>query len=369
MHDPDYTLKIKHTLTIKPLDFFMTARLRTETAVPTPVSRAEEKEAGEMNSASGRLAIFFASNSGSCEAFAHQLATDAEARGLKATVQTLDSAVGPLGKSGGVAIVICPSYEGEPADNGRQFMSWLLAQPERSLTGLNYAVFGAGHEDWVETYQKIPKMIDGKMAELGGTRVMQRGVGNAAGDFFGAFDEWEGELLNALTGELTNDPRVTTKAEDRLEVNVGVSLEDGEAEDAETGLRVEFIDERRAMKLGHKKFGMGVVTENRALTSEEMTCGSLPKRHIEIRLPQGSTYRSGTCSVSAQSPSAGLRYIFNAERVGDYLAVMPINPLRDVKRVLTRFGIPADSSVVVKSRKRTFLVRVNVGLGLGPQTS
>ena len=50
------------------------------------------------------------------------------------------------------------------------------------------------------------------------------------------------------------------------------------------------------------------------------------------------------------------------ERVGDYLAVMPINPLRDVKRVLTRFGIPADSSVVVKSRKRTFLVRVKVGV-------
>lgn len=306
MHDPDYTLKIKHTLTIKPLDFFMTARLRTETAVPTPVSRAGEKEAGEMNSvneesrrsdaASGRLAIFFASNSGSCEAFAHQLATDAEARGLKATVQTLDSAVGSLGKSGGVAIVICPSYEGEPADNGRQFMSWLLAQPERSLTGLNYAVFGAGHEDWVETYQKIPKMIDGKMAELGGNRVLPRGVGNAAGDFFGAFDEWEGELLNALAGELTNEPPVTTKAGDKAEVNVEVSLEDGEGEDAETGLQVEFIDERRATKLGHKKFGMGFVTENRALTSEEMTCGSLPKRHIEIRLPQGSTYRSGTCS-------------------------------------------------------------------------
>jgi cytochrome P450 / NADPH-cytochrome P450 reductase len=311
MHDPDYTLKIKHTLTIKPLDFFMTARLRTEGVVLTPAPHVTEKDAPGASmrkenehdiGSSRRLAIFFASNSGSCEAFAQQLATDATARGLPATVQTLDSAVGALGKfvESAEVVVICPSYEGEPADNGRQFVSWIVAQPEGSLAGLKYAVFGAGHEDWAETYQKIPKLIDGKMAELGGTRILERGVGNAAGDFFGAFNEWEGELLKKMgTGKLGGG------AEDKLALDVEVEPEvEAEGEMPETGLRVEFIDERRAMRLGHKNFKMGVVTENRALTSEEMACGSLPKRHIEVRLPQGSTYRAGTC------PSLGSLVVF-----------------------------------------------------------
>jgi cytochrome P450 / NADPH-cytochrome P450 reductase len=226
----------------------------------------------------------FASNTGSCESFAHQLAGEAQARGLLATVQTLDSAVGSLPKSTPV-VIICPSYEGEPADNGRQFLSWILSQGGDAMADVTYAVFGAGHEDWVETYQRVPKLIDAKMAELGGSRILARGVGNAAGDFFGAFEEWKGDFLRAAgcgAPMATHAPPASAGTE-----------ETAEPRPPATGLRVEIIDERRATKLGHKNFGMGVVTENRALTADKMTCGSLPKRHIEMRLPEGLKYRAG----------------------------------------------------------------------------
>jgi len=35
---------------------------------------------------------------------------------------------------------------------------------------------------------------------------------------------------------------------------------------------------------------------------------------------------------------------------------MPVNPLKDIRRVLRHFNIPVDSSVIVKSSTRTFLV-------------
>ena len=221
---------------------------------------------------------------GSCESFAQQLAGHALARGTPANVQTMDSAVGSIPKTGPV-VIICPSYEGEPADNGRQFVAWLSKQTGSPMAGVTYAVFGAGHEDWVETYQKIPKLIDARMAELGGSRVLPRGVGNAAGDFFGAFEEWEENFFAAMGMDVAKDASPPP----------GISVQESNVPIVEPveGLQVDIIDERRATKLGHKNFTTGVVTENRQLTAEQMKCGSAPKRHMEIRLPEGMTYRAG----------------------------------------------------------------------------
>jgi cytochrome P450/NADPH-cytochrome P450 reductase len=70
MDDPAYALKIKHTLTIKPLDFFMKAKLRADmptgvpVAPPTPEAAHPESAASTSNPPNARIAIFFASNSG-----------------------------------------------------------------------------------------------------------------------------------------------------------------------------------------------------------------------------------------------------------------------------------------------------------------
>jgi cytochrome P450/NADPH-cytochrome P450 reductase len=58
------------------------------------------------------------------------------------------------------------------------------------------------------------------------------------------------------------------------------------------------------------------------------------KRHVEIALPAGSTYRAG-----------------------DYLAVLPLNPAAAVDRALARFGLAYDEQAVVRIGEggRTFL--------------
>ena len=55
------------------------------------------------------------------------------------------------------------------------------------------------------------------------------------------------------------------------------------------------------------------------------------KKHIELQLPAGITYRAG-----------------------DYLAVLPANPRQNIKRVVHKFNLPWDGSLYIKS-KDTFL--------------
>lgn len=79
-------------------------------------------------------------------------------------------------------------------------MSWLTSLKDKELSGISYAVFGCGNHEWVNTYQKIPRLCDDLMNERGGRRLVGRGVGDAgSGDFFEAFDTWEAELFKTLS--------------------------------------------------------------------------------------------------------------------------------------------------------------------------
>jgi len=64
------------------------------------------------------------------------------------------------------------------------------------------------------------------------------------------------------------------------------------------------------------------VISNTVLTAP----GKSVKRHIEFELPAGQTYAAG-----------------------DYLAILPVNPIRDVKRVLNRFKLPAEQGITLSS--------------------
>ena len=63
-----------------------------------------------------------------------------------------------------------------------------------------YGVFGCGNRDWVNTYQRIPKLIDALLEKQGASRLVERGEGDAsAAEFFEIFDQWEKEVWKKLT--------------------------------------------------------------------------------------------------------------------------------------------------------------------------
>ena len=126
--------------------------------------------------------------------------------GFRASIGTMDSAVGHIPTNGPVVIVTA-SFEGQPADNAAHFVAWLSALKGQELAGVKYAVFGCGNHDWVATYQKVPTLCDTTFSERGAERIVDRGEGDAAAsNFFEAFDEWEAKLWPALTKVSVSKP-------------------------------------------------------------------------------------------------------------------------------------------------------------------
>lgn len=310
--DPDYQLKIKETLTMKPHGLYVHMRRRDTVIIdapPVPVGdtlpSAEPTVApapdGQATGNGIPLHVLFGSNAGSAEAFAQRIATDAKAQGYAPTLGPLDSAAGQLPTDGAI-VVVTASYEGQPPDNARTFVAWLDGLQGNALANVRYAVFGVGNKDWARTYQAIPMKIEERFAALGATRLKDRGEANARGDFFGDFDRWYADFwpqVGAAFGQAARTPA-------SLPV-----------------LEVEFIQGVRDPLIRQHNLQMGTLVDNRELVNMAAP-GATSKRHFEVALPDGMTYRTG-----------------------DYLAVLPLNPPENVDRAVRRFGLAYDAQLVI----------------------
>jgi len=310
--DPNYTLRIKETLTLKPDGFHIRVRRRADVVLrgatataPAAPAMAGQPEAARAGGEKGDtpLLVLYGSDSGSSEALAQRIHNEAASQGYRARLATLDEASGRLPREGAVVIVTA-SYEGQPTQNAKQFVAWAEGLEAGSLNGVRYTVFGCGNRDWNKTYQRVPTRIDQMLEAAGAERIKARGEADASGDFYGGFEAWyEGlwqEMGRALGRKVKQDLR-------RLEVE-----------------RLEGV---RPAVLKQREFQLGEVVENRELVDVESPLGK-SKRHIEIRLPEGMDYRSG-----------------------DYLAVLPVNPRENVERALRRFGFSADDSIVIRPQE------------------
>lgn len=282
MADPSYDLKIKATLTIKPEDFRMKVRRRHGKSdwvglfggIQEKANTEEKKDSIKLFP----LRIFYGSNSGTCKAFADELKSNGAANGFEVTVGTLDSASEHMPK-GVPVVIISPSYEGQPADNAKVFVSWLEAHQEDagSLDGVKYTVFGAGNSDWANTFHRIPKLVDTLMGKMGAQSVHPNGFGDAKGDLFGAWDKWAKSLWESLRSAAGNSGNAKIES-----------------------LNVHLAPPKSSKILGGDNIILGTVRKTYEIAGPE---AGFAKRHMEIELPKDVTYQSGTFPhVSRPSP-------------------------------------------------------------------
>lgn len=311
--DPGYRLDIAETLTLKPHGFRIRVRRRSgpparaRSAVPAaPHRNLEASPAAQVSGATAPLLCLYGSNSGSCEAFARRIAGDAAAQGYRGEAAPMDEHVAGVPADGAV-VVVTASYEGQPPDNARQFTAWLEKLGPDALTGVHFAVFGCGNRQWARTWQAIPRRIDEALAGAGATRVRERGETDAGGDFFGGFEDWYGTLWADLGKALGRE--TTAEA----------------APSEAAGIEVDVVRPGREASLRLADLGHGRILVNHELVDTALAPGR-SKRHLEIALPAGMSYRAG-----------------------DYLAVLPRNPWPDVERALRRFGFTADSQIVIRT--------------------
>ncbi|GAB3293946.1 cytochrome P450 [Epidermidibacterium keratini] len=298
-----YTFELKETLTIKPADLVVTVTPRqTVRSEPAPET-APARAALPADAHGTPLLVLFGSNTGGSEGLARIVASEAVDRGWDAVAAPMDEYAGSLPTDGAV-LVVTASYNGTPPDNAVKFVQWLDSLQDGDLAGVRYAVMGCGSRDWPATYQRIPTLVDDALAAAGAQRLRERGEADARSDFFGDWERWYRPFFDILGEQL------------------GVT--DSQVDSGPAYTVTEVTDDPLASEL---RLQPATVVENRELVNLDAADFARSKRHLEVRLPAGMSYRAG-----------------------DYLAVLPQVHPELVARLARRVGLSPDAVVKVASR-------------------
>lgn len=163
------------------------------------------------------IAIYFGSQTGTAEGFAHELKNGAEKHGLAATVIDL-AEVTELSFTNYKYMMFCMAthYEGDPCDNAEQFWHWFSKEddiPLDWLKGYKFTVFALGDESYVN-FAKMGRETDRLLEMYGAHRAYKLGVGSdEEGNIDKYFKEWKKDIWETLTHEY-----IMIKGENHMDV-------------------------------------------------------------------------------------------------------------------------------------------------------
>jgi len=164
----------------------------------------------KMKKSNRRMVVFYGSQTGTAEEFAARLAKEGmryNFRGVVADPEECemedltelknleDDLEGPV-----LAVFCVATYgEGDPTDNAQAFFDW-LQEGTASVNGLRYAVFGLGNSTY-EHFNEMGKIVDKKLAEMGGKRVHPLGLGDDDINIEDDFVQWKEAFWNSVCEE------------------------------------------------------------------------------------------------------------------------------------------------------------------------
>ncbi|CAM5625487.1 Bifunctional cytochrome P450/NADPH--P450 reductase OS=Streptomyces alboniger OX=132473 GN=CP975_32150 PE=3 SV=1 [Streptomyces alboniger] len=324
-----YRLEVKETLTLKPDAFTMTLAARTPrdrahtrealrelTALAAPAGRGDAAggtEAGLPTRAVAgtALTLLHGSNFGTCRAYAEQLGEQAADLGFAVRVAPLDEAAGAL-PTDGPLVIVTASYNGLPTDDAREFMSWLTEAGADDAAGVRYAVLGVGDRNWAATYQRVPTLVDERLAAAGATRLLERAEADASGDLAGSVRRFADALRTELLRRY-GDPE-SVGAPDTAPPPHGHDVTEV------TGGPLTALAAR------HGTVPMTVV-EARDLVDLTHPLAR-PKRFLRLALPEGTAYRTA-----------------------DHLSVLPVNDPDLVRRATEVLGVDPDTVLNIRAHR------------------
>jgi len=160
------------------------------------------------------LLVLYASDSGNAEKVAKRLISRAKMRGVAASIGVLDGVAGSivetLSAEKNIVIITSTAGQGEPPQNGREFMKALpkltTADVGEAFKDLKVAVFGMGDsnywprkEDYIY-YNKPAKDLAPRLADLGIAELTPLGLGDDSDPdgYQTGYKPWEASLWKAL---------------------------------------------------------------------------------------------------------------------------------------------------------------------------
>ncbi|MFD5554236.1 bifunctional cytochrome P450/NADPH--P450 reductase [Streptomyces sp. NPDC127068] len=321
-----YQLKVKETLTLKP-DGFRLAPVRRGTAdrhplaapAPAPAASTPGTAPGTTSRATDdgptapdglrapgtTLTVLYGSNLGTSRQIAADLADEGTRHGFATALAPLDDAVQALDPNGPV-LIVASSYNGRPTDDAGRFVAWL--EDGGAPAGLPYAVLGVGDRNWSATYQRVPTLIDDRLAAAGGTRLLDRYALDVSTDVPTEVGTWSNRAWTAL---LDRYGVPADEAPGSAPPTARYTVEDSEV----TAPALPTADALVPF----------VVAANDELVDVGHALGR-SKRFLRLALPTGTQYRTG-----------------------DHLLVRPVNPADLVDRTLAVLGLDPDRVVVLRA--------------------
>ena len=146
--------------------------------------------------ASLRIAVLYASQSGSSEGLARKLAKELKAQGHVAAVSTLVGYTPAALAEEKYALFLASTYgEGEAPDGVQPFYEHLCLEHFPRYENLSYAVFALGDRHY-EHFCKFGNGLDAKLASLGANRICNRVDCDVDAD--APFEQWKTELIPRL---------------------------------------------------------------------------------------------------------------------------------------------------------------------------
>ena len=322
----DYQLHTKTTLTIKPDDFWIQVRPRTDRAASTPSGaagrgapptarrpRAEPRRpVGDRHGTP--LLVLFGSNLGTAEGIATRLAREGTERGFDVTVGALDDHVDDLPPA-------APCWSSAPPTTAsRRRTPPAFCRLDRRRTGrgraagVSYTVFGCGDTEWAATYQAVPTLLDAAARRHGARRIHPRGEGDARADFDGEYRAWHDDAVDRPGARALGLPAEAAATARRRPAAVDL---DGQPAADQPGDHVL----RARARAG-------------------------PRPTASSRTADGSR-RSGPPGTSRSRCPPGC-----TTGPGDHLGVLPRNSLELIRRVMARFGLDAGQYLTIVPERR-----------------
>jgi len=153
------------------------------------------------------MKIFWASQSGTAEGFAYDMAKESKNYGFKGEAIDLEDYDSETLNDEKLVIFLVATYgEGEPTDNSQQFYNWLSSndRQENELNNIEFGVFGLGNSQY-EFFNEMGKKFDYYFEKLGGLRLLERGVGDEdTGNTEDQFQEWKKLLWTLISRKYLN---------------------------------------------------------------------------------------------------------------------------------------------------------------------
>ena len=144
-----------------------------------------------------KLTILYGSHTGNGKKIAQQAADAAAAKGLKAEVRDMnDYPTRQLAQEQNLLVIVSTHGEGEPPMSAEELHTFINGPRAPKLPKLRYAVLALGDKSYLQ-YCQTGKDFDQKLADLGGTRLLDRRDVDVA--FKAPAAQWIEDVLNVLT--------------------------------------------------------------------------------------------------------------------------------------------------------------------------